>query len=136
MKATTADTQSLITAFTGLSTEQQAQASFESAYVWLDQVLQTDPYGLEMLPLQPGFWPWWTKHWGLIDAGFLESVRVDPSGMISYRKPGEETWFLARSEQHMAVIWQEFHNPRYVRGNRALLERSFHQYIKELVSRH
>ena len=124
----------LITAFTGLSDSEQCQACFDSAYAWLELVLEPDRYGMEMLPLQASFWSWWIRHWSAIDHGFLESVKVQEDGKILVRLPGQETYTEARSSRHLATIWQEYHNPCFVNGNQDLLRRSFHQYIKNLVN--
>lgn len=129
-----ANNNQLITAFTGLTDSQQCEYCFESAYVWLEQVLEPDRYGMEMLPLQASFWTWWIRHWTMIDQGFIDSVSVEPSGQILVRLPGQDGWRAARSEGQLATIWLEYHNPRFVRGNQELLRSSFHQYIKNLVN--
>lgn len=124
----------LIEAYTGLSVGTQAQYRFDQAYSWLEQVLETDQYGLEMLPLQPGFWSWWGSHWTGIDQAFVDSIRVDPSGMIQVRVAGAENFSRAISEPHLAAIWRDYHSIRYVKGNQALIRQSFHQYIKKIIN--
>lgn len=126
--------QTLIQAYTGITPEVQAQYRFNQAYSWLEQVLETDQYGLEMLPLQPGFWSWWGAHWTGIDQAFIDSIRVDPSGLIQVRVAGAENFSVAISELHLATIWKDYHSIRYVRGNQALIRLSFHTYIKNLVN--
>jgi hypothetical protein len=128
------DHKQAIKAFTALSPETQAQYQFEQAYRWLEVVLETDQYGLEMLPLQPGFWSWWGTHWNAIDQAFIDSIKVGSDGKIQVRLAGAENFSQAKSEQHLALIWQDYHSIRYVRGNQALIRSSFHTYIKHLVN--
>jgi hypothetical protein len=124
----------LIEAYTGISTADQFQLCFDSAYIWLEKVLEPDRHGMEMLPLQPSFWTWWMKHWEIIDMGFMDSVSLEKNGQILVRLPAQDGWTVARSERHLACVWQEYHNPCYVRGNQQVLRQSFHQYIKSVVS--
>ena len=120
---------------TGVSVEEQAVYCFERAYTWMEQALGTDAHGLEMLPLQPGFWPWWTTHWGHIDRAFVSS-RMTFCGRSHIQIPGTERYKPVGSRLSMLDLWETYHDPHFVRGNQALLEKSFHQYIKTLVARH
>lgn len=119
---------------TGVSIEDQAVYCFEAAYTWMAQVLGADIHGLEMLPLQPGFWPWWTTHWNAVDRAYITS-RIQFAGHDLIQVPGTQQYKPLKHRLAVLDLWETYHDPHYVRGNKALLEKSFHQYIKTQVSK-
>lgn len=120
---------------TGVSLEQQAEYCFEMAYHWLEHALGTDPHGMEILPLTPGFWPWWCTYWNAVDRAFITS-RVTGLGNHQFiQLPGSSIYRMMRSKLQVLDIWESYHDTQHVHGNQAILERGFHQYIKELVSK-
>lgn len=133
METQTQSTQEIIASQTGLSVGDQALYCFDQAYVWMENTLQTDQYGLEMLPLQPGFWPWWRTHWEAIDKAFLSS-RIHMSGREFIQLPGQNQYKMITTPLQLVDIWELYHDTSYVRGNRDLLEKIFHRYIKETVA--
>ena len=120
---------------TGVTVEDQAVYCFEQAYTWMEQVLGTDRHGLEMLPHQPGFWPWWRTHWDAVDRAFVSS-RMQFGEHQLIQIPGTNQFKQMSNRRVVLDLWETYHDPHYVRGNKALLEKSFHQYIKTQVSRH
>lgn len=117
---------------TGVSPADQAQYCFDKAYVWLEHALGTDAHGMEVLPLTPGFWPWWCTYWNSVDQAFIDS-RVDFHGRILIQYPGQNCMRSVNSLLQMLDIWESYHDTRFVRGNQAILERGFHGFIKELA---
>lgn len=117
---------------TGVSKEDQALHCFEQAYVWMEKTLQADQHGLQMLPLQPGFWPWWCTHWEAVDRAFVRS-RMRFGGQDFIQVPGSDCFRSIVSDVQMQAMWERYHDTSYVRGNQALLERSFHEYVKSAV---
>lgn len=112
------ETKELIYAYTGITTETQGQLQFDTAYDWLAFALPEEPKTVEAIPLQPSFWAWWAVQWEAVDTAFIDNLKMDPKyGQLTARIPGSQYHMAIRSERHLALIWEDYHNVRYVHGD-------------------
>lgn len=122
------ETNQIISLYTNLTEEEQAQICFESAYEWLEWILPAEPMAKEWMPLNPSFWPWWTAQWKALDNAFIDSIDM-VEGEFLVAVPLSTIKTKVHDENHMAEVWKDWHNVRFVAINTDLINKTIQQSI-------
>lgn len=123
------NTQEQIFHYTGLSIPDQSIICFQAAYEWLDWILPQEPKAKDWMPLNPSFWPWWKSQWQSFDVAFLDSICIEIDGTIKVAVPLSENRSPVNDQNHMELIWRDWHNKRFVSINPDLINKSIQQSI-------
>lgn len=128
--------QAKVLTITGMSRQALNELMFNAAYSYLQEVLQTDAYGLEMIPQTKEFWSWWSIEWSRIDQIFLNKIRKDARVHIcTIEHPYNGQLHGCFSQADLQKFYLLYHqiSPENIFINSSVMEASCHQMIMQVA---
>lgn len=125
-----------IQTLTGISSEDLGELKFNSAYSYLEEILETDDYGMEVIPKTKQFWAWWSIEWGRIDQIFFNNIKTGyRHGLCQIDDPFTGNLKACYNQQDLLNYYLLYHeiSEDNLLINAQVMDASCHQMIMEIT---